>query len=359
MNFFNSLVTDLTNIVFLNNPLSKWIMTVLIIIAAILVSKLIHWISQNIIVKLINKTKTNVDNVLFERMERPIAFAIVIFGIWLALKQLFFSEKIGLYINDAYKILIILNVTWLVARIVNAVVLEFIQRSIDKKNVSNKFDNSVVLTLKKIINAVIWIIGIIVALGQIGVSIGALITGLGIGGVALALASQDIIKNIFAGVVLFVNRPFKIGDRIKIDSFDGYVEDIGLRSVRMRTLDKRVLTMSCSRVADSVIENVSSQPVQRVILTLGLTYDTTPQQMQLALDLLKQLPSFIPEIKSDVSTYFNSYGDFALNVTFIYFIRKQADWYETQSKVNLKILSLFNENNLKFAFPTNTIILEQ
>jgi MscS family membrane protein len=99
--------------------------------------------------------------------------------------------------------------------------------------------------------------------------------------------------------------------------------------------------------------------VHRIVLVLGLTYDTTPQQMQLALDLLKQMHSFVPEIKNEVSTYFNSYGDFALRITFIYYIRQKADWFETQSKVNLKILSLFNENNLKFAFPTNTVILEK
>ncbi|MDR2910764.1 MAG: mechanosensitive ion channel family protein [Bacteroidales bacterium] len=358
MNSLNSLITDLTNTVFLNNPLYKWLISALIIISAILLSKLVHWISRNIIAKLINKTKTNIDNVLFEKIEKPIACAIIIFGIWLALKHLFFSEKIGQYINDSYKILIIINTTWLISRVVNEAVREFIQRSIDKSG-SDKFDNSVVHTLSKTINAAIWAFGIIIALGQIGVSIGALITGLGIGGVALALASQDTIKNIFAGIVLFVDRPFKIGDRIKIDTFDGVVEDIGIRSVRIRTLDKRLITMSCSKVADSVIENVSSEPVHRVVLSLGLTYNTTPQQMQLALDLLKQMPNFVLEIKNDVSTYFNNYGDFALHITFIYYIRKKADWYETQSKVNLKILSLFNENNLKFAFPTNTVIIEQ
>lgn len=359
MNNLNSLITNSTNIVFFNNPLYKWLISAAIIIIAIFISKSVRWIFRIIIAKLVDKTKTNIDNVLLTKIDKPFACIIIISGIWIALKYLSFLEKTEQYINDSCNILIIINITWLISRIVNGIVSEYIQRSIDKKGDSNKLDNSVIHTLNKIISAAIWIFGIVIALGQVGVNIGALIAGLGIGGVALALASQDTIKNIFAGVVLFVDRPFSIGDRIKIDAFDGVVEDIGIRSVRIRTLNKRLITMSCSKVADSVIENISNEPVSRIVLSLGLTYDTTPQKMQLALDLLKQIPDSVPEIKHEISVYFNNYGEFALNVTFIYYIKKNSDFFDTQSKVNLKILSLFNENNLKFAFPTNTVIIEQ
>ena len=353
------MIDYLTNTTFYSNPLSEWLISIGIIVAAMLVAKSIRWIFQNVIAKLTKKTKSNLDDVLFEKIEKPVAYAVVIFGLWAALKHLKFGGKVDDYLNDAYKILVIINATWLISRAINGLIREYMQRSADKKSGSDKFDNSVIHTLNKVVGGFIWIFGIVIALGHIGVNIGALITGLGIGGVAFALASQDTIKNIFAGVVLFVDRPFRIGDRIKIDAYDGVVEDVGIRSVRIRTLDKRLITMSCSRVADAVIENVSSEPMRRVILLLNLTYDTTPEKMQLALDLLKNMPEVVPEIKHDISAYFNNYIDFALQITFIYYIRKNVHVLDTQSKVNLKILSLFNENGLEFAFPTQTVIVEK
>ena len=349
----------LTNTVLYGNPLSEWLISLGIVIIAVLLSKSIRWTFRNIISKLTTKTETTIDDFLFKKIEKPIAYAVIIFGFWLALKHLFFSENFSQYVNNAYQILIVINATWLFSRLISGIISEYMQRSIDKKSGDEKFDNSVIHTLIKIIDVFVWIIGIVIALGQIGVNIGALITGLGIGGVAFALASQDTIKNIFAGVVLFVDRPFRIGDRIKIDSYDGVVEDIGIRSVRIRTLDKRLITMSSSKVADAVIINISSEPGRRVVMSLGLTYDTTPQKMQLALDLLKNLPGSTPEIQPDVTALFENYGDFSLLITFIYFIKKDADISQTQSKVNLNILSLFNENGLNFAFPTNTIVIEQ
>jgi len=344
---------------FYKNPLSEWLIALGIFVAAILLAKSIRWIFRNVISKLTKRTKSNIDNVLFDNIEKPFAYAVIIFGFWAALKHLNFGANFNIHLNNAYKILIIINATWLVSSTVNGVIREYMQRSADKKSGSDKFDHSVIHTLNKVVAGFIWIFGIVIALGHIGINIGALITGLGIGGVAFALASQDTIKNIFAGVVLFIDRPFRIGDRIKIDVYDGVVEDIGVRSVRIRTLDKRLITMSCSKVADSVIENISSEPVRRVVLSLGLTYDTTPEQMQWAIDTLKNMPELVPEIKHDISAVFSNYGDFSLNITFTYYIRKNVDLLNTQSKVNLKILSLFNENGVKFAFPTNTVILEK
>ena len=347
----------MTEITFFNNPLSKWLVSIGIMVAVIILAKSIRWIFRNIIPKLTGKTKTSIDDALIEKIEKPLVYAIIIFGFWLALKRLIFSDEIVQHINDAYEILIIINATWLVSSVITGIIRESIQRSIEK-NGSNKFDNSVIQTLNKVVSSFIWIFGIIIALGHVGVNIGALITGLGIGGVAFALASQDTIKNIFAGVVIFLDRPFRIGEQVKINGYDGVVEDIGMRSVRIRTSDKRLITMSCSKVADSIIENISSEPARRVVLLLGLTYDTTPEKMQIALDLLKKMPGIVPEIKHNTSALFNNYGDFALHITFTYFIRKNADINETQSNVNLKILSLFNENGLNFAFPTNTVIID-
>jgi MscS family membrane protein len=289
-------------------------------------------------------------------LKSPIALAVILLGIWFAINRLHLSVKIDDGLNKAYQIFVILNITWVVSRVLNAFIQEYLVPYKEKKE---KIDEHIVKIIQKTINTVVWIFGIVISLGNVGINIGALVAGLGIGGIAFALAAQDTIKNIFAGVIIFIDRPFKLGERIKIENIDGFVEDIGLRSVRIRTLDKRLLTISSSRVIDSVVENVTQEPARRIILQLGLVYNTTPDEMKKALDILKSLPSSINGIEKDVFAFFNSYGDFSLNIKFIYYIKKNADIFETESEVNLKILQVFNQNNLKFAYPTSTLYIEK
>ncbi len=304
--------------------------------------------------RITGKTKTNLDDLIIAKVETPITFAIILAGFYVALLRLEISAGFNKGLTNVYHILVILNITWLVARIIEGLINEYLVPFGEK---SGKMDDQVMRLLRRTVNAVIWIFGIVMALGNVGINIGAIITGLGIGGIAFALAAQDTIKNIFAGIVIFIDRPFRLGDEVKIDSgVSGSIEDIGLRSVRIRTYDKKLVVISCSKVVDSVIENTTLEPARRITLPLGLTYQTSPEKMQLALDLLKKMPDLIPEILPNVSAYFTSYGDYALNITFVYFIRKKASIVDTQSKVNLMILSKFNENSLDFAYPTTVII---
>jgi MscS family membrane protein len=132
------------------------------------------------------------------------------------------------------------------------------------------------------------------------------------------LAAQDTIKNMFGGFTIFVDKPFRLGERIKVAGFDGTVEDIGMRSTRIRTLEGRLVTIPNYKIVDSEIENVTAEESRKVTLNLGLTYDTTPEAMQEAIDWLNELPKQIGAIKNNVVVAFTTYGDFSLGITFIY-----------------------------------------
>lgn len=156
-----------------------------------------------------------------------------------------------------------------------------------------------------------------------------------------------------------MDRPFRLGDRIIVNDIDGTVEDIGLRSVRIRTLERKLVTIPNSQLSDASIENVSAEPMRRVLAKLGLTYDTTPDKMNEAMSILKGMPKKIKEIDSnDCFVFFSDFGDFSLQITFIYFIKKEADIIQTISIVNSEVLRAFNEAGLNFAFPTQTIQIE-
>jgi len=185
--------------------------------------------------------------------------------------------------------------------------------------------------------------------------VGALIAGLGIGGLALAMAAKDTVSNVSGGVTVFTDQPFRINDRIKVAGYDGTVLEIGVRSTKLQTLEGRMVTIPNAKFADAPVENVSREPSRKVVLNLGLTYDTQPEKMQQAMDLLKTICDENGNTEEIVTISFNGFGDFAMNIMFIYYISKGADIANTQTEINMNILRRFNNNGLEFAFPTQTL----
>jgi len=280
-------------------------------------------------------------------------------AIWFAARRLNLGSEVEKHIAFAYKILIVVNITWFIARFANALIEEYWVQKVDEHN-HRVLDIHLVSLLRKTILTIIWSLGTVTALNNIGYSVGAIVGTLSIFGVAFALASQDTIKNIFAGVTIFFDRPFRIGDRIKIDKFDGFIEDIGIRSTRLRTLEKRLVTIPNFKLMDSFIENVTDDPMRRVMMKLGLTYNTTPEKMNEAMVILKDMPNKVKTVDSkDITVAFTDFTDFSLAITFIYFIKAKADIMGTTSEVNSEILKAFNEAELQFAYPTQTVYIEK
>ncbi len=211
--------------------------------------------------------------------------------------------------------------------------------------------------LRKGLRSGIWAFGLILALNNAGYDVGALIAGLGIGGLALAMAAKDFVSNIFGGVTVFVDQPFKVGDRVQISGYDGTIEEIGLRSTRLRTLAGRIVIIPNFKFTDSFLENVTIEPARKVALTLGLTYDTSPEQVEEAIGILRAIITERSETLEDEPTiWFESFGDFSLNVKVVYYVKKEGHWAYSPSEVNLEVLKRFNAAGLDFAFPTQTLL---
>ena len=169
-------------------------------------------------------------------------------------------------------------------------------------------------------------------------------------------------KNIFGAFTIFTDKPFNIGDTIRVDSFEGTVIDVGARSTKIMDYDKRIITFPNYKITDANIINISSEPKRRVVLNLGLTYDTTPEKMKEALDILKAIPERVENVSSnpsDTTAVFTNYADSALVIMYIYFIEKQGDILGVTSNMNMEILSSFNKAGLEFAFPTQTVYIQK
>tara|TARA_R110002096_G_scaffold332841_1_gene526842 strand:+ start:1016 stop:2044 length:1029 start_codon:yes stop_codon:yes gene_type:complete len=336
------------------NTISQWLIAMAYIIGGVIVAKVAYYIFKKISKGFITKTETKLDDILVDTLEKPVIFAIAIFGFYLGMQQLKMPSDIALLVSNADKILIAICITWFAARFVNAVVEQYMEPAIEISESKSKKQLLPIIT--KVITVIIWMIGVIIAFDLIGYNLAGLIAGLGIGGLAFALAAKDYLQNIFGGISVFTDKPFKIDDRIKIDGFDGKVEEIGIRSSRIRTLSGSLVTIPNSMFISNSVENVALEPTRKIMLRLGLTYSTTPEKMNESMAILKEIVTDNQDIVTDEPiVFFENYADFSLVILFIYYIRKEADIPVAQNKINLDILERFDKAHLDFAFPTQTI----
>lgn len=335
------------------NTLQSWLIALSIIVLSAVLGRVIYWVFSKFVRLFTSKTKTNLDDIVVDMVEEPAVFVVVVMGVWFALKSLTLPETMTTIIANSYQVVIALLVGWLLSRLFDALYREYMIPLAEKTE--NDLDDQLMPIISKGVKMIIWVMAIIIGLNNAGYDVAALIAGLGIGGLALAMAAKDTVSNIFGGFTIFADQPFKINDRIKIAGYDGVVTEIGVRSTRLKTLEGRIVTMPNSKFADAPVENISWEPSRKVKLTLGLTYDTTPEKMQLAMDLLSQISVANQQTEEKVTIGFTEFGDFSMNILFIYYICKGEDIMNTQTAINMEILKKFNEAGLEFAFPTQTI----
>ena len=344
---------------FYGNSLYNWLISLAIIFGALIFNKCVILFNKHVVHKLTSTTKNRLDDILFKMLEAPVLLGVALIAIWIAAERLDLPINFEIFVRKAYKLLIIINITWFLVRLVNALIEEYLLPIAQDPN-NKRIDNNIFPIIRRSVLAVIWAIGLVMALNNMGVNVSTLIASLGIGGLAFALAAQDTIKNIFGGITIFTDRPFRIGDQIVVNGFEGFVEDIGIRSIRLRTLERKLVIIPNYKIVDSFIENISAEPMRRVLSKIGLTYNTTPEQMNGAISILKNMPQSVAGINpNDVYVTFSDFADFSMVLTFVYFVTKGADISGTISEVNLEVLRAFNEAGLEFAFPTQTIRMEK
>ncbi len=342
------------------NTVEDWGISVIIILGTIIVTKLVSFFNKKIVYKITRKTQSKLDDIIYDSLESPILFGIMLIGIWIAFHRLDFSDYMVKAVDGAYKILVVLNVTWFFNRLLNNMIDIYWTNPSDHSSKARKQTAKMMPVIKRTVVVILWIIGIVTALSNVGVNISALLGTLGIGGIAFALAAQDTVKSIFGAFTILTDRPFIIGDTVRIDSFEGTIIDVGIRSTKMRNYDKRIITFPNYKIMDASIVNISAEPMRRVVTKLGLTYDTSPEKMKEALNILREIPNKVEYASSkDVLANFTEFADSALVITFIFFIEKKGNNAKVTSDVYLEILTAFNKAGLSFAFPSQTIYIDK
>ncbi|MEQ9366745.1 MAG: mechanosensitive ion channel family protein [Leptospirales bacterium] len=331
------------------------------IFAAILLGLSLRLITRNLmnlVKRLTKRSETDWDDRVIDAVQAPVGFLAAV-GFWfLALLILQFEGTVLSVFTIALQILLGVGAIWLVYGL--AGILSDYLTDIAAKTEST-LDDQLVPLLTRTLRIFIVIIGVLIVIQNMGVNVLSLLAGLGIGGLAFALAARDAVANFFGSLMILFDRPFQVGDWIRVGGSEGTVEEIGFRSTRIRTFYNSVISIPNSEVANEQIDNMGVRQFRRAVANLGVTYDTPPDTLEAFMEGIKNIIKANPSTRKDYfHVVFKEFGDSAL-VIMVYFFFKVPDWNNElveRQNIYLEILRLAKELKVEFAYPTQTLHVE-
>ncbi|AKJ64115.1 mechanosensitive ion channel family protein [Kiritimatiella glycovorans] len=328
------------------------------VLGGLLIGALVRWWLQRVSSGSRLRSRRIMRTVVFA-VARPAMFFFFVTGLQAGLRFLRLSEGVQGLANDTVRVLFTISVAYLLYALVD-VLEQVLKRAAD--GTKTRLDDMMVPMVRKSARVTVVVLAL-VQIAQIlsDKPITSILAGLGVGGLAVALAAQDTLKNFFGSLLIFADKPFEMGDRVKFSGYDGPIEEVGFRSTRIRTLEGHLVTIPNAQLANAPIENIGKRPHIRRVMKIGVTYDTPPEKVDRALEIVGEVldrhegmdPSLPPRI------YFDDFGAFSLDIIVFYWYHPADYWkYKTFSgEVNRELLRRFNEEGIEFAFPTQTLYL--
>jgi MscS family membrane protein len=340
-----------------SNTLRDYVIFFGIIAFGMLIGKTVSWTLQNIIKSFASKTATKIDDVIVEVLEGPFIFAIFVAMLAFAKRFLVLSPAAAMGYGNIISVLSIIMIAWFIIRFLDSVIRHYVTPYAAKTKTD--LDDVLIPLLQTFVKVVVISLSAIMILSDFGYNVSGLVAGLGIGGLAVALAAKDILGNIFGGVSVIADKPFKIGDMIKFETRQGTVRQIGLRTTRIETLDGTQLIVPNAKFTDGIIENITNRNKHRVSLILNLQYDTSLKKINQAKKVLKEIIKKHKGTQDEATVYFSNFGPHSVDLTLIYFVSDLKSISQAQDEVNMEIKEAFEKAKIEFAYPTQTVILKK
>jgi len=356
---FVSELPDIFRAKFFFIELWKWLGLLLMLIIAVLLYLIFNKIIVYFLLKFWKKAlRKDVVPTYLHSLSKPLGFLIIFLAFEKALPLLEFPISVSYYLNLAIKILIPVIITFLIYKITNYV-SEFFEKFAEKT--PNKLDDKIVPIVRKFLKVVVVIFGGLYIIQNIGLDITPLLAGVSIGSLAFALAAQETIKNLFGSVTLFTDKVFEPGDWIIADGVDGTVEEVGIRSTRVRTFNDSIIIVPNGKLADMKINNMGKRNYRRFKTMLGVIYGTPTNKINEFVVGLKKIVAEHPNTKKDYDRiYLNNLADYSIQILFDTFLIT-ANYDEellVRDQLITSIIELAESIDVDFAFPSQTIYLE-
>jgi len=329
----------------------------LLILVGLVAKKVSDYVFSTRLIPLLKRTRYELDHRVASAASSPcgaLLFLLALAGA-LAVLPLPTSPNVRGFVSGAMKILIAGDVLWFFLRLIDVADHYLVRMA---QRTESKLDDQLAPVIRKAMKATIGIIGFVWVVQLLGYSVSSLLAGLGIGGLAVALALQDTLGNFFGSIFILLDRPFTVGDWIKVGDVEGVVEDIGFRSTRIRTWPATLVSIPNKTVAGGAIDNWSKMPKRRVVQTVGVTYETSADEMERAVDAIRQIIEGDEGVdKEFIVIRFTDFGDSSLNILLYYFTTATAfaDHLAIKQRINLAIMRLLKTMGLSIAFPSTTV----
>jgi len=341
--------------VLFGNTLEQYLRFLLTITGWFVVILLLKWFIHLRKKKVLFSDPASVAYVLLENIIKYIAPIFYISAIYSGLTVLTLHPAL----KKGVELIWIFSMVFFITRFLLSIVSYFIENFWKNKN-SGEGNATTVVLLTTIVKVIIWVLALLILLDNMGVKISGLIAGVGIGGIAIAFASQAILRDVFNYFTIFLDKPFEIGDYIVIDEHRGHVEYIGLKTTRIKSISGEQLIFSNTDLTNSRVRNFKRMTERRIVFAFGVTYQTPVKTVRKIAELVEKIITDMEETRFD-RAHFHKFGDFSLDFEVVYYVQRNeyAVYMDKQQEINLKLMEGLKKLKAEFAYPTRTIFIEK
>lgn len=338
-------------------PLWQYLASLIYILLAFYLSKGLDAFINGRLKELAGRTETAVDDLVIELLRGPVRVTSFVILLHMGMRIYSWPEGAAAFFSKGLKVIVAVSITYVLLKLVDVWMGWWRERAAGG---DEQFGRQLLPLIGKSLKVFVVIVATLVTSQNLGLNVTGLIASLSIGGLAVGLAAQDTLANLFGAVAILVDKPFKVGDRIQIDAVDGLVETIGFRSTRVRNLDGYLVVIPNKTMGNATITNVAERPNIKTVMNIGVTYDTPAERVQRAMQIIEEIYKPHPKT-SDLIISFNKFESSSLNILVVHW------WNSTDFKeyllgfqhLNLELKRRFDAEGISFAFPTQTVYLRQ
>lgn len=355
---------------FLGNTLWQYTFMVFIILAGIIFKRFVSRFSNRLLFRLFrNYTQEITADRFHDLMNKPVGFTLMLLVIFVAFTQVSFPEQwdlapkssfgINMILYRGFFIMLYISIIWIFMRMGDFMGLVMISRAAKS---DDKYSGQIIPFFVDFIKIIIVIFGAFFILGAIfSVNVGTLVAGLGIGGLAIALAAKETLENLMGSFTIFLDKPFVQGDLVRVAGITGEVEKVGFRSTRLRTLEKSFVTLPNKKMIDSELDNLSMRTFRRANFMVGVTYSTTPDQLKAIVAAIQNYIDNHPNTNQEGKVRFHEFGPSSLDIMVLFFV-DTMDWstyLNVKEEVLYEIINIVKSNGAEFAYPSTSVYIEK
>jgi len=339
----------------------QFVAAFLLVLVGLVLKKVSDHVFERRVIPRLERTRFDFDHMLARVASQPFGLLLLLGAMALAVWVLALPTEptdVRRVAFGVLKVLLVADILWFLFRFVDVLAV-YLTRLAGRTE--SQLDDQLVPLVRKALKVTIGLLLAVWVVQLLGYSVSSILAGMGIGGLAVALALQDTLGNFFGSIFIFMDRPFSIGDMVKIGNVEGTVEQIGFRSTRIRTWPATLVCMPNKTVAEATIDNWSRMPKRRVLQTVGVTYETTADQMEEAVAAIRRILEQDDGVDQEfIVVRFSDFGASSLDITVYYFTKAipYADHLATKERVNLAIMRALKGLGLSIAFPTHTVYFE-